>query len=306
MPTVEDIITECNQYFDTVIVFSFLQKKFFDQNINHFIERTVKISSGTKQVIPDFIIFKNNTLSDIIEHKASISKDKELAIKDINYCYKKYHKIQYNNKEFEPNVVLLYPDKSQYMINQIQEDIPDKLGLCQFNLKDISINFSRDCTFSNQILNRIFDLGPYICSIKEFSKQKFIKSEPPIVYTAFQITQILPSFCDVRTAFEVSFIVKREDLLRSMKYYYPPWISENLNQINSNRINNALIFLDDIKHIDWNKGNDEITVYRKKGSRSGDILRYFADKWCKIQEKGKHSRKKKKYLAVGQKTLFDY
>lgn len=305
MQTPDEVVKECLNYIETVVVFSFLQSKFNDAGIKHDIEKNIKLPSPKDKGTPDITIYKTD-VSDIIEHKASLPLDEELAKKEVEECYKKYNKVIYNECECNPNVIFLYPKKKQYMIEKIKDDIPSNLNICYFELSDKEITFQKDTKANHKDLQHILKLSPYSCMRHHFSKHKWIKAEPHVVYTAFEVNQILRMFLDVKTVTQDSFIVNRDDVLSNMKTFYPPWINKDLNQINSNRLNNSLEFLDKIDMVDWERDSGEITVYRGKGKRSGDIIQTFATKWCKLQEKEQKSKRKKIDTSKTiQRSLFE-
>ena len=301
MPTPEDVVNECLNYIETVIVFSFLHKKLVDSEIIHHIERDMILPPPKQKGTPDITIYKES-VTDIIEHKASLPNFEDFALKEINECFDKYQKVIFNDCECIPNVILLYPKKKQYMIEKIKEDIPKGLQLCFFDLSDKEIFFQKDAKVNHQDLGHLLKLSPYPCMRHHFSKHKFIKAEPPVVYTAFEVTQILRTFLDVKTITQDQFLVNRADVLSHMNSFYPPWVSENLKQISSKRLNNALEFLDKIDMVDWEKNTGEITVYRGKGKRSGDIFKTYAEKWCKIKEKDEKKKIRNK-IKPGKETI---
>jgi len=184
----------------------------------------------------------------------------------------------------------------------MKNDIPKDLKLCYFDLSDTEITFQKKVEVNHQDLFHIIKLSPYPCMRKHFSKHKFIKAEPPVVYTAFEVNLMLRTFLDVKTVMQDQFTVKRDDVLSIMNTYYPPWINENLKQMSSKRLNNALEFLDKIDMIDWKREKGEIIVNRGRGKRSGDILKNLAIKWCKLQEK-EHKKRRKRKKVVGKETI---
>ncbi|MBE3093862.1 MAG: hypothetical protein IMZ52_02440 [Actinobacteria bacterium] len=305
MDTPEDaVVEECLNYIETVQVFSFLDKKLDDSQIEHEIEKDLELKPPKTKCNPDFIIHRDE-LTDILEHKASLPNNEEYVLEEITDCYNKYNTVMFNKVECQPNLIFLYPKKKEYLIKKIQNQIPKGIQLCYFNLGDQEIDFQKDVKVVHPELANVLKYSPYPYARHNYSKHKFIKAEPHQVYTAFQVNLILRSFQDISTVNQPSYIVKKDDVLSVMNTYYPPWINENLMQINSGRLNHALEFLDKIEAIEWDREKGEITVFKEKGRKSGDILKNYAKKWCKIQAKKKQSKSRKKieHVEPSQKNV---
>lgn len=277
----------CLKYVDTVAFFSVFYRQLGKEGIEVTVEHDFQVPEGPK-VRPDFAILDGVIVPDILEHKASLPEP-GLATDELNSVSEKYSKIQSAGKVSTPQVTLLYPIEKQEIIEAIGPQMPASLTLCSFDqtVSHTEIRFKLRGPVRYKPLESMIE-GPPLTFRPErvLSKHKFIRATPPAIYTAFEIWLVLPTFRLVRTAHERSFLVSRENLLRRTLVFYPPWIRNNV-QINANRINRALQFLDKIDFVDWTQGQDEIVVYSTRGTRTGDLLRYFSEKWAQHVQKGK-------------------
>ena len=190
--TVEDIIRENDLYMKSVIFFKVFSKEISNHcAIN--IEKTISTPKSSNQR-PDFIILSEDKamITTVIEHKSSITKEKEYVLRDILDIYNKYSQLLYNEKIQNPQVVYVYPKTCRKVINEIKDKIELNICLWEFdlNLNDGKLTFS-------QVLNNIFDNRLKYLLGKNFfinfdlagtySRYKFIRKDPHPTYTSFSL-----------------------------------------------------------------------------------------------------------------------
>ncbi|MFQ5911442.1 MAG: hypothetical protein ACE5IJ_12100, partial [Thermoplasmata archaeon] len=189
---------------------------------------------------------------------------------------------------------------------EVSSQLPAELTLCSFDqtTRDTELRFKLKGSINHDPLEVILTGSPIVYRPElVHSRHKFVRGDPPTIYTAFEVWLMLPTFQNIRTAHEPSFIVNRQALLERARVFYPPWIRNNM-QINANRVNHALSFLNEIDFVDWEPGEDEIVVYSTRGTRSGDLLEYFAERWTALLKKP--PPRGVAVLSDSQKTLADF
>ncbi len=298
------ILQDCYDYHFAVGFFVVLSEKLTELGIRHEVERDFLTPDGETRT-PDFVVFDGGEISDVLEHKASLSGPKG-AMDEAKSVSERYKLVVHEGVRSSPQVTLLYPVKKQAIIDEVVDDLPDDLTLCSFDQETshTEIRFKLKGPVRSKPLRLLLQGDPigFNPSIS-LSKYKYIKAGPPVTYTAADVWTMLPIFRGIRDVGRPSFEVDRNLLIERAKSFYPPWIRDN-NQITASRVDDALEFLDVIDFIDWKRGRSKIVVYTNKGSRSGEVLAYFAERLAKIRAKQAKRKGRGKY-AKGQLTLYD-
>lgn len=309
--SVEDIKRECTLYFNSVIFFASLNKEIERLNLVSEVEHKVKHTNGI-QKIPDFSIFDNNKdkITTILEHKASLPIDEKLVFKKIRKCYDSYSTILWRENIQNPDVVVLYPITCQDVIDEIEDEIDFDISLCSFDLnkEEGQLTFLRkrgEVTDPN-IVSILNSDAPLDAKPENFSEYKFIRKNPPVIYTAFHLWNVIfRPFIPLR--FEGDFYtVSYDNIVRQANTFYPSWIGGDINQISRGRANKALAFLKKIGYIRWREKGQPIEVFPNKGARSGDLIHHFAEKWVKLKKMEREIVEARKRLPLGQKTLSNF
>lgn len=297
----EDVLADCYLYGDTVTFFYVFQNALSDAGLKVEVEHDFDSPSGVKKS-PDFAVLDEDTITDVLDHKASLPTP-ELAVKDLNRLAEKYRELSHNGVPSSPRISVLYPVGKQGIIDKISKALPANLTLCSFDQTtyDTEIDFKLHGQVNSSELSDVLRGGAvsFEPSIVR-SSYKFIRADPPIPYTAFHLWGVFPTFLDIKSSGQKSFVVDRDNLLQRMENFYPPWIRNN-KQVNSNRVANALRFLAQIKFVEWAPGDRDVLVYSTRGTRAGDLLQYFAEKWATAHKK--RARKPMGKKATIQMTL---
>ena len=295
--TVEDIKKAEQNYIDTIFIFRTLSELLNEKGIKYEIEHDILNCSGNPGT-PDFLIFLDENLTYVIEHKSSLNpsygKNILQEIKD------KYECIKYDETTYTPQIICLIPIN----LLKIMEDIRDKekinIALSGFAINyDVSkITFEIHDELQNEemsdILNRVISFNPM-----NYSEYRFIKAEPDYpTYTALILwLNVLLSLQDPyigkKDYFEVNF-----DIISKRCSFFPSWIRNN-EQLTNNRIKRGLEFLKKIGFIKWDGGRkDPIKVYYNKGTRVDDLREYFAKKFVEFYGKKEEREEKGGKIAT--------
>ncbi len=264
----------------------YVMKVFFFMAFSELLKRkgiSVKIEpkimqSNGSECIPDFYC-ENGGLTVIFEHKGSISYSSKYFAKEVGEV-SKYLDLQ---DEYKVNFVVMVAPYQK--IKSHEEEIRNMntdLLIWGYNL-----NFeNKTLTFipMNAIIGHTsFDWlveQPSVFEIGWLSIRKFIREEPPIVYTASFIwndvlrTAINP-WMEVTECFEVEF----QEVCETAKQYFPA--SDEYNQITNKRVRDALGFLATIGWIEFPNKNGNITVKRVKRLRGEMVTDVLIAEFCK-------------------------
>lgn len=296
-----DVVKECQRYSDTVAFFYVFSKGLVDSGVKVEIEQDRRSPTGARRV-PDFLVIDGSKITDVVEHKGSLT-DPEHTLEEFNEVAKKYSRIEGNDGVEEPRVTLLYPLHQKRVVDAVRVRIDSSLNLCGFDQtsKETEVSFALSGNVHSSGVDRVLRGPPlqYDPAIVR-STYKYIRSDPPVAYVASEVWRILPTFKGVKEADLRIYDVSRDLLLERMRQFYPPWIRE-LQQINSARVDGALLFLNSAGFVQWKPGNRIIRVNSTRGSRSGDHLETFAREFVKHIER--RAGRRPMGVAKGQRTL---
>lgn len=298
----EEVLRDCYNYGDTVTFFFVFYETLRNAGLTVEVERDFHGPKGIKRN-PDFAVLEARRILDVLDHKASLPNP-ELAQSGLTRLHEKYRVLIHDGHKSRPQVTVLYPESKQAILDAVKGRIPKELTCVSFDQtsSDSEIRFHRQGEVRTKQLETLLDGHPFAFDpAKVRSTYKFIRSDPPVVYTASDLWRTFPTFRDVKTADREQFAVDRNQLLDRMLVFYPPWIRNN-SQLNAGRVDAALAFLSTIKFVKWEPGGGRIQVDPSKGRRSGNILEYFADRFAKL-----HTKRRRKTLPVrhGKQTQLE-
>ncbi len=288
---IEDIIKSERDYLDTVYVFLSLSESFKNHGIKHEIEHDI-VDCSEKKVRPDFLLFSNGKVTDVLEHKSSLNVS--YGKKELQEIEKKYKCLKINDEKCHPEIIGLIPFQLLRILEEIRDKENIRIFLAGFAVNhDVQkITFETSYSLSNDHLREILTkITPF--KHAEYSMYRFIRAEPKYeTYTAFVVWTILQAFNDPYTSREKYFEVSFDNVSERAMSFFPSWIRNN-KQLANERIRRGLEFLKKINFIDWEGGKSIIKVYYTRGTRVGDLREYFAKKYVALQKKGKGRRKAK-------------
>lgn len=296
-----DVVRDCQRYSDTVAFFYVFSKGLADAGAKVEVEHDMRTPKGNRRS-PDFVVFDGLTVSDVLEHKGSLT-DPSHTLEEFNNVEKKYRELLGSNGTDRPKVTLLYPSNQERVVDAIRSQIEPSLNLCAFDQTsaETEISFTLSGNTQSTIVEQILRGAPlqYDPAIVR-STYKYIRAGPPVPYVASEVWRILPTFKGVKEADMRIYDVDRTLLLDRMRQFYPPWIRD-VQQVNASRVDDALEFLHWADFVQWKPGNRLIRVNSTRGSRSGDHLETLAREYVKYLEQRAGRRSVR--VEQGQKTL---
>ncbi|KAA0006376.1 MAG: hypothetical protein FE045_03320 [Thermoplasmata archaeon] len=296
--TIEDVKKAEENYLNTIYIFRTLSELFDRNQVNHEIEHDVMKCTDEPPVTPDFLIFLNGKITDVIEHKSSlnVSYGKEI----LEEIIEKYNCLKYNDIEYHPQIICLIPLRSLKIMEEIRNKENIKIWLAGFDIDyDVrKITFEIHDKLQNkkieEILNMVIPFDPI-----EYSEYRFIKAEPKYpTYTALTLwVNVLLSLQDPYIGKNNFFEVDFKMVSKRARNFFPEWIRNN-EQLTNNRIKRGLEFLKKIGFIKWDGRKDPIVVYYTKGTKVGDLREYFAKKFVELYGEKKIKKEKGKILTL--------
>lgn len=277
----KSLVRQSQIYADTVCFFQVFSGELKAVGSDCEVEADIDSTDGAKKR-PDFSLTKGSDLSDVVEHKGSLPEAR-LATKELRAVATKYSKLIHEGKPVSPHITVLYPASRTKVVKAIKPDLPKELTLCEFDQATVDdvLTFKLDGQVNSPVLRKVLS-GPIRYNPTSVrSTYKFIRADPPGIYTSFTIWQMLYPFRGVETSDSESFPVEREALLERVNTFCPPWIRNNL-QLRTNRVGQALAFLGRLEFVSLERSGQRIIVHSEKGSRAGDLLRYFAQQWPRL------------------------
>jgi len=299
---IEDIRKAEKDYLDTVYIFLTLSKLFQEYGISHEIEHDV-INCSDRSVEPDFLLFSNGIITEVLEHKSSLNVS--YGKKELQDIEEKYKCLKTDGKKYHPEVICLVPISLLKILEDIRNNENMKIFLAGFTVNhDVEkIIFETHDDLSNSRLKEILnEIAPF--KHANYSEYRFIKAEPEYeVYTAFTVWMLLITFYDPYIAKDSYFEVNFDNISKRSLEYFPSWIRNN-KQLANKRIKRGLEFLRKINFIKWEEGESIIKVYYTRGTKVGDLREYFAKKYVEIYSKRKKKKGRRK-LKSGEILSLD-
>lgn len=274
---------EFNAYILEIQVLGSLREYLETLNIPSYIEKKINRADGSYKT-PDLLIRSNNFL--IVDHKYTESNDERTLadkVEEMSEYRSKF--ILHDNKknldiEFDPECVMLVPDGSvKYFKNNL--NCPVTWG---YKLNgNVTIEQGIGKVQDSKIL-ALFNPSMWFETAEEIAKYKFVISHAPLSYTASQIYTILWTLMSSpNDYFTTEFKVKYDTILDQFNHLFPQWVSAEVKQMNVSRLEEALLFLQELGWVRWLKSDKEVIVYKQKGQHIGDIISYLIEQQAKKQ-----------------------
>jgi hypothetical protein len=293
-----DVIEECFVYADSVAFFFVFQRHLDSLGLEVEVEHDFVTPDG-RQRVPDFVTIDGGEIVEVIEHKGSLPW-KDFALKELNSVAKKYSEFRVGSRTSRPQVSVVYPSNCGAKVDKIRDGINSELGLYTFDqtTSDTEISFQLQRGPESTTLKRIVAGGAIQYDpIEARSSYKYLRAEPPVPYTAIDLWAVLSTFRGLADSGRESFRVRAEDVRTRHSAYYPPWIRNNL-QLNSSRLGRGLRFLSQLGFVESSSG-PVLTVFPDRGSRSGELLQYFSNKYASSRvHTGSQSRPKRAQMSL--------
>jgi hypothetical protein len=277
-----DVLQECYVYENSVAFFVVFHKHLGSLGTRVEVEHDFDSPTGVKRV-PDFAILEGEQIVEVVEHKGSLPSSNEYASKEVNSAAKKYSNLIHEGTSARPRISVVYPIKSQVRINKIRDTVDSTIGLYSFDQSssETELSFTLDRGPESPLLSRLIADGPIVYDpVLARSRFKYLRAEPPLILVAINLWAVLSTFKTMADVGKASFQVNLNSLREVHAAFYPPWIRNNL-QLNSSRLTRALAFLARLEFVEVHRGGS-VTVFPERGSRSGELGQYFANKFASI------------------------
>ena len=292
----KEIETETTAYIHAIATLGSLREFLRNMGIKCYIEKKIEKKGGGYKS-PDLFIHSNNYL--IADHKYTESKDERTLASKVKEM-KEYETVfvlsDLESKpriEIEPEIVMFTPKKVTKYLKKFL-DCPITWGY-KLN-EEITIEQSIKSVKDSRVLS-LFSPTLLCPKAKEISKYKFIISHAPIPYTAYQVYTVPWTLWTPTRYHAPDFEVKYDDVLGVFNNLFPPWISEEIRQLNVSRLQEALLCLQEMGWIRWLEMEKKVIVDRSKGRFLADSFSYLVDHLVKIE----HARRVKGYEKEAKK-----
>lgn len=246
--------------------------------------------------IPD--IFAIGSQYSFIEEKGSLPEKEDTLRLEIEKVLSYQVEHSFEGAKFNPQVILLCPDdvfeKRRRFLKSFQRSLP--IITYPFPVEDPIILKQNQGAIHDQ------KLVPTLTGKEKIQQARmtittigFLRSDPPVPYTAWRVWEILWLRSDVS---QKDFTMKYSALLDQCRLFYPPWLTKEAAQISQGRLNDALQLLSFIGWIEF-AGNltpsTEIMVHYSKGDRlRTGIFEFLSGKFIQLKMKIGRSAKPKR------------
>lgn len=272
---------EFNAYVFEIQVLGSLHEYLETMNIPSYIEKKINKKDGGFKT-PDLLICSDDFL--IIDHKYTES-DNERTLADKVQEMSEYRSkfILHDNKknqdiEFDPECVMLVPDGS---IKHFKKNLNCPVTWGYKLNGNVTIQQGIGSVKDSKIL-ALFNPSMWFEKAEEIAKYKFVISHAPLAYTSSQVYTILWTLMSSPSDyFATEFKVKYDTILNQFNHLFPQWISAEVKQMNVSRLEEALLFLQELGWVRWLSSDKEVIVYKQKGQHLGDIISYLIEQQAK-------------------------
>ncbi len=300
---IERIRKKCQQYQEKVRLFFFFKKK-IEKNKDFVVGIEPKITKveGDKKE-PDIFVqnFKENLFT-AIEHKGTRSKDTfvlKKELEDILGYLGDYTLPNQDKQVFVEVVGLVHESSSKIFVKLIASITPKEgsLALYKYSLNEHVSSKKIYGKISDGRLMQLLEANNEPLPDDVF-KYQLVRSRPPLPYLVVRVYQIILALQDPLSP---KSPINYDIILEAFNSLYPPWIaglakgSEDRAQLTKGELNKALVFLEDLKILKWDKGRNQIFLNPKKYIRAPDFLGFFIRKSAELELKrrGRLAQRKK-------------
>ncbi len=266
-------------YTDKAHFFSVFQRILELQKIDVRVEPKC-IQKNGNECYPDFVCKIDESIS-IFEHKGSVSNAFTYVVEEIKDT-ERYLELELECDVTE--VILIVPDNEIEKIVDALNQIDTELAVWSFNLdKDKQLLVLNQCYGkTSKRLNNLLD-NQFRFELYWFSSKRFLRDNPPVVYTASYIwNTTLRFFLDPWLPPSESFDVDLKEVIKKSKDSFPK--DTDANQITSRRVKEALEFLNEIGWVNYPNEDGEVTVNKAKALREKMVAQALLKEYCKTKE----------------------
>jgi len=271
-------LKETKNYTKKIYFFGATHNQLIKHGIKHDIEKTFQ---GDKK--PDFFVYESTKSA--LEHKFSLPQSNEFCLKEIEECHEKYKQLDSEGQIHEAEVILALPKTCKAVFENVKRDIKSNtiIWIFNLNLDESTLSFKEEFGKSkNTKLIACLLKEPFAFNPTDFSKIRFLRDEPHVVYTAVNVWLWLQQ--EVNPLIKKDFIeIKNSRILEIAESFCPKWVLDR-RQLTTKRLKKALRFLSTIGFVKIIKENN-IRVFHRKGKNAKDLATYFSELWEKNRDK---------------------
>ena len=271
-------------YTEKAHFFSVFQKILELQKIDVRVEPKCIQKNGNK-CYPDFVCRRNSDAT-IFEHKGSVSSTFAYIAKEIRDT-ERYLELESECDAAE--VILMFPEEGIEKVVDVLNQISTELVIWSFQL-DIDKELLAFKEYYGKSSKNIGNLlkTQFQFELPWFSSKRFLRDNPPVVYTASYIwNNTLRFFIDPWLPPSESFDVDLREVIKKAKDWFPR--DADANQMTSKRVKESLVFLDEIGWVDYPTKNGKVTVNRAKALREKMVAQALLREYCKTKEREQSS-----------------
>jgi len=223
-----------------------------------------------------------------IEEKGSLPTVPRIAQLEVEKILEYETKHLFEGREFVPQVVLLCPqdvhaDKA-IMLSASADRLP--VLTYEFPVEDPIVLKLRQGSLRSKALESALLDREIPHARKVIPTVKFLRADPPAVYSSWMIWQVLWSFS---TTSLNDFTVQYKALIDQCKKFYPGWLGADTEQITYGRANDALDLLSYVGWVEYKaklSQDTPITVHFAKGDKvRGRALEFLAGRSLELMAK---------------------
>jgi hypothetical protein len=272
------VLRSIKAYESKIILFSSLKFHLEEGGITTKVEYKVD-RPGQEPDAPDLFVLANPFT--FIEEKGSLPSNPAYTRLEIEKVLSYEAKHSFEGKEFVPQVALLCPEDVYADKKQFLEDHQSRLAVLvyEFPVEDpITLRLVQGKLRAKEL--EVALVGPEIPHARKvIPTVKFLRSDPPIVYSAWTIWQVMWTYTTTSLS---DFTVEYRALVDQCRKFYPGWLGADTEQVTYGRLNDALGLLSYVGWIEY-KGKlglkSSVTVHFSKGDKlRSHALEYLSAK----------------------------
>lgn len=279
-PSKDDVEEEVKRYEETVRFFAVFERVLNEGGLHPQIEPTCHKPDGSI-CTPDFVV-EEDDLKTVIDHKASLSKNENNTMDELDDVYNKYIPLV---PAGHGQIAALFPKSEESAVQLTIHLLTNPLVLSSFLMmhdsKTLELHTLKGIYLSPNLARIMSDRFRY--EFLEFAKYKLIRMKPPVPLAADIIwSYVLLPLYGASDQFDDGATIDYQDILTETSTQmrgYGTDSEESLRGV----VNDALRFLDKIGWVEFRKQDEPVKVYARKGKGKGQVRTQFCEKWFELK-----------------------
>jgi hypothetical protein len=215
---------------------------FENKGLQAFVEYKIQTSTGGEHVPDLFVIGNKHTF---IKEKGSLPTRADIFQREIQQLFEYDVEHVHEGIQFRPQVILMCPQDIFLKQRSALSSYRRKLCVISYPFPtEDPIVFKREqgTIADEKLVKPLSGKENVPQSRTTVPKIKFLRENPPVPYTAWQIWLALWQFSSPMNI-NLDFGVEYSAVLQQCRLFYPPWLSEESVQITEGRLRDALKLL---------------------------------------------------------------